>query len=154
MSPATETRPYDRVIDSFLDRQASVFDAFRSGNDRNHRFARSVLEVTRQNTRDWFEVNRRFLSNPRDLVGVYEAASDAYRRLTVARSSADARVDRRRRGDAAREPRGPAPGPRRRARSRRARARERARPPEPRAVGAPRQRQGQGRRDALEVATN
>ena len=77
MSPATETRTYDRVIDSFLDRQASVFDAFRSGNDRNHRFARSVLEVTRQNTRDWFEVNRRFLSNPRDLVGVYEAASDA-----------------------------------------------------------------------------
>jgi len=77
MSPATETRTTDRVLNSVLDRQANIFDAIRSGNDRSHRFARSVLEATRQGTRDWVEVNRRFLSNPTDLGGVYEAASDA-----------------------------------------------------------------------------
>ena len=77
MSPATETSTSDRVLNSVLDRQANIFDEIRSGNDRNHRFARSVLEVTRQNTRDLVELNRKFLSNPTDLVGVYEAASDA-----------------------------------------------------------------------------
>jgi hypothetical protein len=77
MTPATETRTSDRVIDSVLERQSSLFDAIRSGNDRSHRFTRSIIEATRQGARDLVEVNRRFLANPTDLVGTYEAMSDA-----------------------------------------------------------------------------
>jgi hypothetical protein len=78
MSPAaTETPTSDRVIDSVLERQASIFDAIRSGNDRSHRFSRSLIESARQGTRDLVEINRRFLANPTDLVSVYEAASEA-----------------------------------------------------------------------------
>ncbi len=78
MSPATETSTADRVVDTILDRQTTVFDAIRSGSDRSHRFTRSVIEATRQGTRDLTEINRRFLSNPTDVVGVYEAMSEAF----------------------------------------------------------------------------
>src|SRR2546422_10976388 len=77
MSPATATRTSDRVIETVLERQASIFDAIRSGNDRSHRFTRSIIEGARQGTRDWVEINRRFLANPTDFVGVYEAMSEA-----------------------------------------------------------------------------
>jgi len=77
MTPATATRTSDGVIDSVLERQSSLFDAIRSGNDRSHRFTRSIIEATRQGARDLVEVNRRFMANPTDVVGVYEAMSDA-----------------------------------------------------------------------------
>ncbi len=78
MSPATtETRPSDRVFDIIVERQTGIYDAIRSNNDRAHRFTRSVIEASRQGSRDWAEVSRRFLSNPTDLVGVYETFSEA-----------------------------------------------------------------------------
>ena len=60
-----------------VERQASVYDTMRSGNERSHRFSRSLLEGARQSNRDWTEVGRRLLLNPTDLVGVYEAMSEA-----------------------------------------------------------------------------
>jgi hypothetical protein len=76
--PATrETTAPGRLTRAVLERQAGIFDAIRSGTDRNHRFTRSVIESTRQNNRDWIEVGRRWVSNPTDVTGIYDAVSDA-----------------------------------------------------------------------------
>lgn len=77
--PATvrETTTADRVFETLIERQATIFDTIRTNSDRSHRFTRSLLEATRQGSRDWAEVGRRFVTNPTDLVGVYEAASEA-----------------------------------------------------------------------------
>ena len=77
MSTTTRTSTVDRFFDAMVERQASVYDAMRSGNERSHRFSRSLLEGARQSNRDWTEVGRRLLLNPTDLVGVYEAMSEA-----------------------------------------------------------------------------
>lgn len=77
MSTSTRTSTVDRFFDAVVERQASVFDAVRSSNERTHRFSRSLLEGARQSNRDWAEVGRRWLINPTDLVGVYEAMSEA-----------------------------------------------------------------------------
>jgi hypothetical protein len=77
MSTSTRTPATERLLDSFIERQALLFDYMRSGVDRNHRFTRSLLEGARQSTRDWSEVGRRWLSNPADLIGLYEAVSEA-----------------------------------------------------------------------------
>jgi len=77
MSTTTRKAFADRFFDGVLERQALMFDAIRSSNDRYHRFNRSLLEGARQGVRDWTEVNRRWLTNPTDLVGTYEAISEA-----------------------------------------------------------------------------
>jgi hypothetical protein len=76
--PATrETTAPGRLTSAILERQTGIFDAIRSGTDRNHRFTRSVIESTRQNNRDWIEVGRRWVSNPTDVTGIYDAVSEA-----------------------------------------------------------------------------
>ena len=77
MSIETRKRTTDRFFDAVLERQANIFDAVRSNSERNHRFARSLIEGARQGSRDWTEVSRRWLMNPTDVVGVYEAMSEA-----------------------------------------------------------------------------
>jgi hypothetical protein len=77
--PATReaTTTTDRLSNAILERQASIFDAIRSTTDRNHRFTRSLIESARQGNRDWLEVSRRWVTNPTDVTGIYEAVSDA-----------------------------------------------------------------------------
>ena len=77
MSTAPRKTTSDRFFDALGNRQAGVYDAVRSGNERYHRFNRSLIESARQGSRDWLEVGRRWVANPLDFVGVYEAASDA-----------------------------------------------------------------------------
>jgi len=71
------TTAADRVSNAILERQASVFDLIRSNTDRNHRFTRSLIESYRQGNREWLEVGRRWVKNPTDVTGIYEAVSDA-----------------------------------------------------------------------------
>jgi len=78
MSENPRTPTAERLFDSLLERQATVFDAIRSNSERYHRFNRSIIEGARQTSRDWTEVNRRWLTNPTDLIGVYEAVSEAF----------------------------------------------------------------------------
>ena len=76
--PATrETTAPGRLTSAILERQAGIFDAIRSGTDRNHRFTRSVIESARQSNRDWIEVGRRWVSSPTDVSGIYDALSEA-----------------------------------------------------------------------------
>lgn len=71
------TTAADRVSKAILERQASVFDLIRANTDRNHRFTRSLIESYRQGNREWLEVSRRWVKNPTDVTGIYEAVSDA-----------------------------------------------------------------------------
>jgi hypothetical protein len=71
------TTAADRVSNAILERQASIFDLIRANTDRNHRFTRSLLESYRQGNREWLEVGRRWVKNPTDVTGIYEAVSDA-----------------------------------------------------------------------------
>ena len=71
------TTAADRVSNAILERQASVFDLIRANTDRNHRFTRSLIESYRQGNREWLEVGRRWVKNPTDVTGIYEAVSDA-----------------------------------------------------------------------------
>lgn len=76
--PATrEATATDRLSNAILERQAGIFDAIRSSTDRNHRFSRSLIESARQGNRDWLEAGRRWVTNPADVTGIYEAVSDA-----------------------------------------------------------------------------
>jgi len=77
--PATRevTTTADRLSNAILERQASVFDLIRANSDRNHRFTRSLIESYRQGNREWLEVGRRWVKNPADVTGIYEAVSDA-----------------------------------------------------------------------------
>lgn len=77
MSTQTRASAVDRLFDAVIERQASIYDAFRSASERNHRFTRSIIEGARQSNRDWTEVGRRFVTSPTDLIGVYEAVSEA-----------------------------------------------------------------------------
>ena len=83
----------DRLFDYLIERQTSLFDAVRGSAERYHRFNRSVIESARQSTVDWTEVGRRWLANPGDLIGTYEAASElaAWPRAELERSATLAR---------------------------------------------------------------
>ncbi len=67
----------DRLFMAIIERQESTLDAIRAGNERYHRFARSVLEASRQGARDWTNVARGWAQRPTDIVGLYESISDA-----------------------------------------------------------------------------
>ncbi len=77
MTTSTRESATDRIFDGILQRQATIFDVVRSGNDRINRFNHSVIEGARQGSRDWAEVGRLWASKPTDIVGVYEAAAEA-----------------------------------------------------------------------------
>ncbi|MBI2913545.1 MAG: hypothetical protein HYY03_06460, partial [Chloroflexi bacterium] len=62
---------------------------------------RSLIEGARQGVIDWLDVGRRWTKRPTDLVGVYEAASEAVgnsqaRRLALAREWLDDLVESQR----------------------------------------------------------
>jgi len=77
MSTTTRKATADRVFDAFIERQAGLYDAVRSNNERSHRFTRSLIEGARAGSRDWTEVGRRWIGSPTDVVGVYEAMTEA-----------------------------------------------------------------------------
>lgn len=77
MAEKPRTEATSQFFDNIIERQATLFDAFRSAADRYHRFNRSILEGARVGAKDWTEIGRRAASNPTDVVGVYEAVSDA-----------------------------------------------------------------------------
>ena len=77
MTTRTRESATDRIFDGILQRQATIFDVVRSGNDRINRFNHSVIEGARQGSRDWAEVGRLWAGKPTDIVGVYEAAAEA-----------------------------------------------------------------------------
>ena len=67
----------DRLFEAIIERQESSFDTLKSANERYHRFARSVIEGARQGAHDWNNVGRSWAQRPTDIVGLYEAASEA-----------------------------------------------------------------------------
>ena len=67
----------DRLFMAIIERQESTFDAIRAGNERYHRFTRSVLEASRQGARDWTNVARGWAQRPTDIIGLYESISEA-----------------------------------------------------------------------------
>jgi hypothetical protein len=77
MATNTRTQATDRLFDSLIERQTGLYDAARNLSERNHRFTRSIIEGARQGSRDWTEVTRRWITNPTDVVGVYEAMTEA-----------------------------------------------------------------------------
>jgi hypothetical protein len=88
-------------FDNVLERQATLFDVFRSSVDRYHRFNKSLLEGARNGAQEWTEVTRRLISNPTDVVGVYESVADAVgnaqsRTIALAREWLDDRVEAQR----------------------------------------------------------
>lgn len=74
MSPRTNV---DRFFDSILERHEATYDTIRSANERSYRFARSVLEGARHGLHDWTGVGRTWAQRPTDIVGLYEAVSEA-----------------------------------------------------------------------------
>jgi len=64
MTTRTRESATDRVFETILQRQGTLFDTIRSSNDRVNRFNHSLIEGARQGSRDWAE-------------GVYEAATEA-----------------------------------------------------------------------------
>jgi hypothetical protein len=77
MSTTTRKAAADRLFDSLIERQAGFYDTIRATNERSHRFTRSLIEGARAGTRDWAEVGRRWVINPTDVVGIYEAMTEA-----------------------------------------------------------------------------
>jgi len=67
----------DRLFMAIIERQESTFDTIRAANERYHRFARSVLEASRQGAHDWTNVARGWAQRPTDIVGLYESISEA-----------------------------------------------------------------------------
>ncbi|MFQ5471751.1 MAG: hypothetical protein ACE5FA_02540 [Dehalococcoidia bacterium] len=103
MSTGTRSSLADRYFDAVIERQATLFDAVRNGNERYHRFTRSLIEGVRQNSHDWVEVRRRWISKPMDLVGLYESVSEAAgntqsRGLALAREWLDDALESQREG--------------------------------------------------------
>jgi hypothetical protein len=101
MPEATRTPVSDRLFDSIIERQSGFFDVLRGSAERYHRFNQSVLSGARQSSTEWTEVSRRWISNPTDVVGVYEAVSDAIgsqqaRTIALAREWFEDRVEAQR----------------------------------------------------------
>jgi hypothetical protein len=103
MSTTTRTSLIDRYYDAVIERHATLFDAIRNGAERYQRFNRSPIEGARHNGQEWLEVQRRWLTNPMDLIGTYEAVSEALgnsqsRTLALAREWLDDAVETQREG--------------------------------------------------------
>jgi hypothetical protein len=101
MATSTREPASERLFDYLIERQTSLFDAVRGSAERYHRFNRSIIESARQSTVDWTEVGRRWLANPGDFIGAYEAASEAVghsqtRALALSREWLDDRIEAQR----------------------------------------------------------
>jgi len=103
MSTTTRSSLVNRYFDAIIERHATLFDAIRNSAERYQRFNRSLIEGARHNGQEWLEVQRRWLTNPMDLVGTYEAVSEAIgnsqsRTLALAREWLDDAVETQREG--------------------------------------------------------
>ena len=101
MADTPRTEAASQFFESIIERQATLFDAFRSAIDRYHRFNRSILEGARHGAREWTEISRRAVSNPTDVVAVYEAVAEAVgnaqsRNIALAREWLEDRVEAQR----------------------------------------------------------
>ncbi len=67
----------DRLFMAIIERQEATFDVIRGANERYHRFARSVLEASRQGAHDWTNVARGWAQRPTDIFALYESMSEA-----------------------------------------------------------------------------
>ena len=77
MATSTRETTANQIFNSIIEGQIAIFDYWRKAADRAHRFNQSLVEGARQSTQDWTDVGRRWLNNPTDLLGLYEAASEA-----------------------------------------------------------------------------
>jgi hypothetical protein len=101
MPEATRAPVADRLFDSIIERQSGFFDTLRGNAERYHRFNQSLLTGARQSSAEWAEIGRRWVHNPTDVVGVYEAVSDAIgsqqaRSIALAREWFEDRVEAQR----------------------------------------------------------
>jgi hypothetical protein len=101
MAADTRASTSDRVFDSLLEQQATIFDTLRTTADRYHRFNHSLLEGGRQSVREWTEVGRLWMARPTDVIALYEAVADAVgaaqaRTLALAREWIEDRVEAQR----------------------------------------------------------
>jgi hypothetical protein len=77
MAENTPNQAASQFFDGIIERQATLFDTIRSAADRYHRFNRSILEGARHGVQDWTEISRKAVTNPTDVVAVYEAVAEA-----------------------------------------------------------------------------
>lgn len=96
----------ERLFDFLIERQIAAFETVRSTADRNHRFSQSLIEGARASSIDWTEVGKHWLSRPTDVIGLWEAASDAWsngqqRTLALVREWLEDRVEVQRESTAA-----------------------------------------------------
>ena len=101
MATSTRETATNRLFDSAIERQTALYDALRAATDRYHRFNRSRIEGARQSNADWADAGRRWANNPTDLLGVYEAAAEAFgngqaRTLALAREWVEDRLEAQR----------------------------------------------------------
>lgn len=101
MATSSRETATNQLFDSVVERQVAIFDALRSATDRYHRFNRSLIEGARQSNQDWADVGKRWLNNPTDVLGVYEAAAEAVgnsqaRSLALAREWVEDRLEAQR----------------------------------------------------------
>lgn len=89
MTTSTRESATDKLFDFLIERQASLFGVVGTATERYHRFNGSVIESARQSSLGWTDVGKRWLASPGDIIGLYEAASEAI----------NASVDRRKRTD-------------------------------------------------------
>ncbi len=101
MAATTRASTIDRIFDSIVEQQTTLFDAIRTTADRYHRFNHSLLEGGRQSMREWTEVGRTWLARPTDVVGLYESVAEAVgsnqaRTLALAREWIEDQVEAQR----------------------------------------------------------
>lgn len=101
MATSSRETATNQLFDAVIERQVAIFDYWRSAADRYHRFNRSLIEGARQSAQDWNDVGKRWAANPTDLLGVYEAATEAIgngqaRTLALAREWVEDRLEAQR----------------------------------------------------------
>jgi hypothetical protein len=101
MATSSRETATNQLFDAVIERQVAIFDYWRSAADRYHRFNRSLIEGARQSNQDWADVGKRWLNSPTDLLGVYEAATEALgngqaRTLALAREWVEDRLEAQR----------------------------------------------------------
>jgi hypothetical protein len=101
MATSTRETATNQFFDSIIERQIAMYDFWRRAADRTHRFNHSLIEGARQASQDWADVGRRWADNPTDLLGLYEATSEALgnaqaRTLVLAREWVEDRLEAQR----------------------------------------------------------
>jgi hypothetical protein len=75
---STRESTSDRLFDFLIERQTALYETLRASSDRYNRFNHSLIDGIRQSSQDWTEVGKRWASRPTDIIGLWEAASDAW----------------------------------------------------------------------------